>query len=181
MIINTRKICLIGICIALAVAFGYVFLIIPNVEMITATIFISGYLLGLRNGIFIGVIAEAIFSLTNPYGIPSPPLFMAQILSMGFTGLLGGLFAAVAVTNHIKTHLTFSSAGLIATVFFAFCTNLSFIISMGFSLNRFFTTILTGLHFYIVHIISNMIIFFAVVPFLIKTLKNNKTIIQIIR
>lgn len=180
MTINTKKICLIGICIALAVAVGYVFLFIPNVEMITATIFISGYLLGLRNGIFIGAAAEAIFSLTNPYGIPSPPLFIAQIISMGFTGFLGGVFRNIKLTDHIKTCFIFSSAGFIVTVFYTLCTNLSFIISMGFHINKFFTTMLTGLHFYILHVISNMIIFFVVVPFLINALRNNRILKQII-
>ncbi|MFO7891415.1 MAG: ECF transporter S component [bacterium] len=177
--INTKKICLIGICIALAVAVGYAFLLIPNIEIITATIFIAGYLLGLRNGIFIGITAEAIFSFTNPYGIPSPPLFVAQIISMGFTGFLGALFSSPEISNHIKTHLKFACAGLIATVFFAVCTNVAFIVSMGFHLDKFFSTILTGLHFYVIHIVSNMIIFFTIVPLLINKLQKNKLFKQI--
>ncbi len=175
-----KKICMIGIFIALGVAVGYVFLFIPNIEMVTATIFISGYLLGLRNGIFIGITTEAIFSLTNPYGIPSPPLFISQILSMGFTGFVGGLFSKSSISKNVKTYFKFSFAGFITTVFFALCTNLSFIYSMGFPLNKFFSTILTGLHFYIIHIVSNMIIFFTIVPLLINKLQTNKALNQII-
>jgi len=176
---KTKKVCFIGIFIALGVAVGYIFLFIPNIELVTATIFISGYVLGVRNGIFIGIAAETIFSLTNPYGIPSPPLLIAQIVSMGFAGLLGGVFSTMSFNPNIITFIKFSLAGLISTLFFALSTNLSFVISMGFQLNKFFATMLTGLHFYIIHIISNMIIFATLVPLLIHKFQNNKAINQI--
>lgn len=180
MTIKTKKICLIGICIALAIAVGYAFLLIPNIEMITATIFIAGYLLGQRNGIFIGITAEALFSLTNPYGIPSPPLFFAQIISMGFTGFLGALLSRPKISNNLKTYFIFACAGVLTTLFFSFCTNLAFILSMGFHLNKFFSTMLTGIHFYIIHIASNMIIFFSIVPLIIKKIQKNKLFKEVI-
>jgi len=177
---KTKKVCFIGIFIALGVAMGYTFLFIPNIELVTATIFIAGYLLGIRNGIFIGIATETIFSLTNPYGIPSPPLLIAQIVSMGFTGLLGGIFSTMSFNPHIRVFMRFASAGFIATLFFALSTNLSFVISMGFQLNKFFSTMLTGVHFYIIHIISNMIIFATIVPLLIHKFQHNKAMNQII-
>ncbi|MCH7955883.1 MAG: ECF transporter S component, partial [Candidatus Marinimicrobia bacterium] len=63
---STREMAMVGVLSALSVAMGYSFIFVPNIEMISASIFISGYLLGVQKGIVVGIVAESIFSAFNP-------------------------------------------------------------------------------------------------------------------
>lgn len=175
-----NKTALMGLFVALGVTLGYAFIAIPNIEMITAVIFISGYLLGGKKGLCIGIITEAIYSLTNPYGLPSLPLLTAQITAMGFTGLLGGFFGKKDTPNPVMYHIKLGAAGFIASSFFAVLTTLSFTIFMGLPFTKFAAVFLTGIHFYLIHILSNIIIFLFLVPVLLKKSKNYKFIKQFI-
>jgi len=76
---------------AACVVLGYLFMPVPNVEMITAAIFLSGLWTGPRHGLIIGLTAEALFSLSNPMGFPPPPLLAAQLAGMGLAGWTGGM------------------------------------------------------------------------------------------
>jgi len=62
---------------ALAIGVGFSLLLIPNIELITVTIFISGLTLGSAWGMLIGGTAEIIFSSLNPLGsgLSFPPTF----------------------------------------------------------------------------------------------------------
>jgi len=77
---------------ALAIGVGFSLLLIPNIELITVTIFISGLTLGSAWGMLIGGTAEIIFSSLNPLGsgLSFPPLFFSQVLSMIIIGAIGG-------------------------------------------------------------------------------------------
>ena len=78
---------------ALAVALGYTLMLIPNVELITVVVFLSGLTLGIKWGMFVGGLSEFIFSAMNPLGsgLIFPPLIAAQISSMIFIGFAGGI------------------------------------------------------------------------------------------
>ncbi|MCK4321609.1 ECF transporter S component [candidate division WOR-3 bacterium] len=82
----------IAIFTALAIAFGYILSSVPNFELITSTIFLSGALLGSSAGMIVGAISFLIFGFANPLG-PSPlPLLLAQVLGGMFTGYMGGIY-----------------------------------------------------------------------------------------
>ncbi len=57
-----------AIFVALAAALGFLLLSVPNVELVTFTVFASGVVLGRWRGALVGVLAMAIYSGANPYG-----------------------------------------------------------------------------------------------------------------
>jgi uncharacterized membrane protein len=165
----TRTAILIAICVVL----GYLFLAIPNLEMITAGIFISGVWMGAGTGALIGFLAEAIYSLSNPMGFPPPPLLIAQLISMSLVGLCGGLMRGLVYKNRYFTrkawfrHVLLASIGLMLTLIFDLLTTISFPISAGFSVQQMGITLVLGIPFMALHLVSNTLIFTLVVPVII--------------
>ena len=158
-----------GIFIALGVSLGFALITIPNVELITATIFISGYLLGIKEGIVVGLLTEALYSLLNPLGMAAPPLFIAQVLSMGITGFTGGILAKQkSRRSGIVYYFQLGLTGFLTTTIFALLTTVSFVLFINFSLNKLVASFIYGLGFYIAHILTNTIIFFTLVPTIIN-------------
>ncbi len=158
-----------GVFIALGVSLGFALINIPNVELVTATIFISGFLLGVKEGIVVGLLTEALYSLLNPFGMAAPPLFIAQVLSMGIAGFLGGILAKQkSRRSGMAYYLQLGLAGFLTTAIFALLTTLSFVLLINFSLNKLAGSFIYGLGFYIVHIVTNTIIFLTLVPTIIN-------------
>lgn len=166
-----KKISLLGVFVSLGVTLGYGFSYIPNIELVTATVFISGFLLGIRAGFLVGLLTESIYSLFNPYGAAAPPLFIAQVVSMSITGMMGGIIGKGNMGFKKRDLITFGLAGLISTVIFASLTTLSFLIFTGLSLKKLLGSFIYGLGFYITHIVSNTIIFILIVPLILNVLR----------
>ena len=84
-----------AIFVALAAALGFLLLSVPNVELVTFTVFASGVVLGRWRGALIGALAMAIYSGFNPYGsgLGVPTMFAAQLAASAFAGLMGGIMA----------------------------------------------------------------------------------------
>ncbi len=170
--ISITEIALIGIFSALAVAGAYLFISIHNIEIFTAIIFLSGLLLGQRNGMLVGVIASSIFSTFNPYGISTLPLFIAQALSRAFVGYLGGKYAKLGLDERrfwIRA-VAFGAAGLLLTWIYILLTFSSSIFSMGFSLEQLKIWFAGGIISYLILTINNSLIFALVLPFVSREL-----------
>lgn len=150
--------------IAIGVGLGFSFASIPNVEMVTATIFISGYFLGIKRGILIGIITEALYSGLNPYGMAAPPLFLAQIFSMGLAGAAGGITGQFKIGKKPAHCFFFGFIGFALTVQFAILTTLSFVLLIDYSWEKMLGSFLYGLYFYAMHILTNVVIFTLIVP-----------------
>ena len=73
---NLTKLVRAAMFAALAVGLGYSLMLVPNIELITVIIFLSGLTLGIRWGILVGAVSEFIFSAMNPLGssLMFPPL-----------------------------------------------------------------------------------------------------------
>ena len=84
-----------AIFVALAAALGFLLLSVPNVELLTFTVFASGVVLGRWRGALVGVLAMAIYSGANPYGsgLGVPTMLAGQLAASAFTGLMGGIMA----------------------------------------------------------------------------------------
>lgn len=92
-----RSVATASIFIALAVALGHLLAYVPNVELITFTVFASGVALGRWRGAAVGGAAMAIYSGLSPFGsgLAIPPLFAAQVAAAALTGFAGGATARV--------------------------------------------------------------------------------------
>lgn len=162
--------------VAVTVALGFLFIMIPNVEMVTASIFLAGYVLGSKKGVIIGIVAEFLYSMLNPYGVASPPLLLGQIISMAIVGYTGGiLYPVISKTNkQILKLVQLAIAGFGLTLLFDFLTTVSFAIFMAETLNKIIASIISsliyGVPFYLTHILVNTLIFATILPLIIKTL-----------
>jgi len=170
--LNTKDMAMVGMLSALAVALGYAFIFVPNIEMVSATIFISGYFLGVPKGILVGVIAETIYSAFNPMGsgLAFPYLFAAQIIGMSLFGAVGGFVGTWGEKDVFSKGkiVAFAFSGFVCTIIFDLLTTLSWPIAAGFEGNQIFATIALGAIFVSIHLISNTLIFAVAVPSILK-------------
>ncbi|MFQ5631047.1 MAG: ECF transporter S component, partial [bacterium] len=179
---RTRKLVTGGLFIALAVGLGYALAQFPNIEMVTAVVFLSGYFMGWRMGAFVGAIAMFIYSTFNPYGIPFLPVLAMQVLSMATSGVAGGIF--YRYLNEQKGWMqifAFALLGFSLTVLYDFLTTLGEVVMIGFSVQdfvlifqAFVARVLIGIGFYILHIFSNTVIFGALLPLILRRITVNR-------
>ena len=159
---------------ALAISVGFSLLLIPNIELITVTIFISGLTLGSAWGMLIGATAEIIFSSLNPFGsgLSFPPLFISQVLSMIIIGAIGGWLRPI----FYRTDFSYNSliglgfTGLFVTFIYDSFTTLSFPVSAGFEFAQILGIYISGLGFSFIHQVSNAIVFTVGIPRVMKYL-----------
>ena len=172
------KIAILSTFTALAVVFGYMLVYIPNIEVFTLIIFLSGFILGKKEGIFVGLLSSIIFTFFNPLGISPPPLYLYQVVHYSLTGLSGGLlrkfldnksyfkpkkdlyvFPVIALFGFVGGLITFIY-DLLSTFFGA--------ILFSQSINYFLTTYISGIVFTSIHLIGNILGFIFILPGLIQ-------------
>ncbi len=122
--------------IAFSIACGYAkLLLFPYllfVELFTVALFVSGAIVGVAWGVWIGLVARLVFSVANPLGPAHPWVLAAQVLGGAFVGLLGGLARPWLLPAEgrdepgprTQTALLLA-AGLLATVGYDLLTNLA--------------------------------------------------------
>lgn len=175
-----HKTSLTGLYIAFCTVTGFLLAPIPNIEMISLTIFFGGYLFGIWPGIIIGGTAEFLYSAFNPWGsgLAFPPLLIAQVTGMMITGAAGGIagkFVPGRVPSSLRPFL-FAIAGAFVTITFNISVTISSFQFSGFSLEQLRLTILAGMAFSLWHIISNSILFALLVPTFIRISRNLPTV-----
>ena len=174
---STRDMAMVGVLSALSVAMGYTFIFVPNVEMISASIFISGYLLGVPKGIVVAIMAETVFSAFNPMGsgLAFPFLLVSQVIGMSFFGAAGGMLGKWGekfVFTKVRIG-ALAAAGFGCTIVYDLLTTLSWPIAAGFSGNQMYATIALGAVFSSIHLISNSLIFVLIVPSILKAVNSS--------
>jgi uncharacterized membrane protein len=164
---DLRRGAVAALFVAAGVALGFALAQIPNVELVTTTIFTAGYVLGVRAGLAVGVITEGLYSFLSPYGMAAPPLFIAQIAGMAVAGLTGGLFRRSPSPRPISLAI----AGFILTLNFAVITTAAYALFMNLGRDSLWVSLGSGFLFYIAHLASNTLIFLILVPPLLRSLK----------
>jgi hypothetical protein len=89
-----RTIARVAIFSATAVAAGYLLSAIPNVELVTAIIALTGLQLGWKAGAATGILATGIYHSLNAWGFPYPPVLIAQIIVQAANGLVFGILGS---------------------------------------------------------------------------------------
>jgi len=165
-----------AIFIAVIIAVGLLFIQIPNVEMVTATIFIAGYVLGTKKGVLVALSGELIFSLLNPYGAPNPVLLAAQLISMGIVAYSGSLLYRMntQVPSFIARSIQLGLAGFIVTLIYDLLTTFSFAIILAKTPAQIIATavsgLMMGLPFTLIHLAGNTLAFAIIIPLLLNAL-----------
>jgi len=163
-----RNLILMAIFIALAVAVGQD--PIPNLELVSATIFLSGMMLGVRRGLIVGAVAMFIFSSLNAYGPAAPPLLIAQMLGMMIVGGTGG-FLQNLFGSRVPPAWLLGLIGFVLTFVYDLLTTLSAIVIVKTGVPGFLTAVATGFYFFLLHQISNTVIFAFLLPVLLRRLR----------
>ena len=178
---NLKLTIVTGLFAAVSAAMGFALIAIPNFEMITACIFLSGLLLGPMRGMLVGLLAELIFASLNPMGMSFLPLLTAQLLSMGIAGFAGGLCAnLIEITGKYKRMMTIGVIGFVITLNFDFWTTISFPLSAGFDRAQTINTLKLGIPFAIPHLLGNSAIFAILVPLVYDRVKKLIPVILIL-
>lgn len=159
--------------VAVGIALGYLLAPVPNVELVTATCFCCGYLLGPGAGLLCSMLTEALFAGFHPMGSTFGLTLVAQCLGMGSAGVLGAVARSVvgARTSVVRTVLVVLF-GALATTWFDLLTNLAFPVAAGFSIEQTMASLVLAVPFAAIHIGSNTLVFlFVVAPLLPKLLQ----------
>jgi uncharacterized membrane protein len=163
MIQRTRRATLAGLLVALIVAAGYSLAAVPNVELVTLLIFVSGFLLGRRVGPVVGAVSWGLYSLLNPMGAAVPPVLAAQLASgalVGLTGALAGPFYLERVPRPVGMLLC-GLTGLILTLLYQVAVNtaafITFVDDRG--VRAFWAFMAGGIAFTATHLVWNTAVF----------------------
>jgi hypothetical protein len=158
--------------IAVAVSLGYLLVGIPNVELVTATCFAAGYCLGSPAGVIVGAAAEFLFAGFHPMGSSFGLLLLAQMIGMALAGFVGGKMAGfLAAPQSFFSRRILLISGAFLTLIYDLLTNLAFPIQAGFSFSQTLVTLVAGVGFAAIHIISNSLVFSIVLPKVLSQLK----------
>ncbi|MFX0199942.1 MAG: ECF transporter S component [Candidatus Hodarchaeota archaeon] len=161
------NVALIAILAALAIGGNYALSAIPNVELSSVMVFLSGFLFGPLIGILTGLIAMTIYQLWNPWGAFLPPIGFAVIGCTMFIGLVGGIlgrnFQLSATRGKIplRWYLWPAFFGVTITLFYDLVTNLVYSITFGIP---FVIAFITGLPFMVLHMVTNSFLFGLLTP-----------------
>jgi uncharacterized membrane protein len=145
---------------------------VPNVELVTAVCFASGFLLGPAAGLITGGLTEALFAGFNPLGSSMGLLLVAQVIGMSLAGLMGALVSRLCNrTVGFRYVATVVGFGFLTTVLFDILTNLAFPVMAGFSFSQYVVTMVAAVPFAAIHLVSNTLVFLFVVAPLLPRLR----------
>ncbi|MHA1478494.1 MAG: hypothetical protein ACTSPU_09875, partial [Promethearchaeota archaeon] len=174
------RISLIGTFTALAIVLGYTLAYIPNIEVFTLMIFLSGFIMNKKEGAIIGLLSASIFTFFNPLGPSPPPLFIYQLIHYSTTGVLGGLtkdflrnkeyFKPTEDLYLFRIMLLFGFLGAIITFIFDILSTLFGGFTVSITIDYFITAYLLGIVFTTVHLIGNVLVFVFLLPGLIQVI-----------
>ncbi len=151
----SRRIAFVAAFAALAVAFGFLLAAVPNIELMTLTVFLGGAVCGVRDGALVGLAATAVFSLLNPWGVAFPLVFVGQLTGMASVGAAGGLWAPRHPKRPGHLSVVLGALGLGLTAIYDLLTNLG----LGLHVGRILPTVVGGVPFMALHVASNAAVF----------------------
>ncbi len=168
------RIVLVSTFTALAIVLGYLLAYLPNIELFMLTIFLSGFILGKRDGMIVGFFSSFIFSTFNPIGASPLPLLLFQLTHYSIVGLIGALTNASLKNRSFFTQdedlyklsvmVIFGFIGAIITTSFQVFSSLVHVLSFLGSIDGFLPYFLSGIPFTIVHILGNTLGFIFILP-----------------
>jgi len=172
------RIALVGTFTALSVVLGYLLAYIPNIEIFTLMIFLSGFVLNKRYGALIGLLSSIIFTFFNPLGPSPPPLFIYQLIHYSLTGVSGALTKNFMTNREFfkpkedlyvyQVLVIFGIVGGILTFVFDILSTLFGGFTVSITIDYFIATYLFGLVFTTIHLIGNILVFVFLLPGLIQ-------------
>lgn len=162
---KTRKALLASLLISVTVAFGYALAGVPNVELMTLSVFVAGYLLGGRLGVVVGAVSIAAHSLFNPMGAALPPLLIAQIIGFAIVGFAGTIGRLIVARRPRWLGIVLSGVlGFAVTFVYDVLTNVGafYSITGAGAPASLVTFVVAGMAFMVMHLVWNTVLFLVV-------------------
>lgn len=163
---------------ALTTAAGYALAGVPNVELVTLLIFVSGFLLGAKLGAAVGAVSWSAHSLFNPLGAAVPPVYAAQVFSGVLVGCTGGLLGRrlVNIRSRLAASLAAGFTGLALTLVFQLLVNTAFFFTFTHdgAAKALYKYLLAGVAFTLTHLVWNAAVFTVVLPPLLSVLDRHR-------
>ena len=161
-----RKIVLSALFTALSVTLGYMLAGVPNVELMTLCVFLSGVFLGPNLGAVVGALSILFYSIFNPFGPALPPLIIAQVCAFSLIGFSGGLLRRYIRSGDRRAAMISAASGLVLTLVYDLLTTVATgLIALG--VQGFFKGItgvfIAGSGLVAIHVLTNTAIFAIVV------------------
>lgn len=154
-----------GLLAAVAAAAGFALAGVPNVELVTFVVCVSGVLYGPGVGVVVGVVGEALFSLGNPLGPAPPMLLVGQVAGMAAAGVLGGGVGRLSFPrDRVLSAVAWGTVGVIATLIFHVATDGTYALMARLT----WAYLLAGVPFYLVHLVSNAVLFAVAMPLVVE-------------
>jgi uncharacterized membrane protein len=161
---HTRRVLTGSLLTAATVAMGFALAGVPNVELMTLMVFVTGFLLGARGGAVVGAVSIGLHSVLNPFGAAMPPLLAAQIGAFAVIGACGGWIAPrIASGSRLAAAVLAGVSGALLTLFYDALTNVAvfFTITGEHAPASIVQFVVGGLTFAIMHVVWNTAIFAA--------------------
>lgn len=176
--LRTSRVALTAVFVALAAALGFLLVSVPNVELVTFTVFAAGAVLGRSGGALVGALAFATFSGLNPHGsgLGFPPLYVAQIAASAAAGFAGGASAPLwrgggPPRGPVFLALAGGGFGLGLTVVYQGAVIIGLAVASPELRVGFLAAVVSNAFFSTVHILSNTVLFAILVPAVLPRLK----------
>jgi hypothetical protein len=130
---------------------------IPNLEVLTLVVVLSGVLLGATGGAMVGSLTMLVYSLLNPYGAVHPLVTVAQVAGEALAGLAGGALAALRIERlgQWPRALAMGALAVVVTLMFDLVTN----VATGVVFGQLKLTLLGGIPFALWHTGWNVVLF----------------------
>ena len=151
---NTKKISLIAILTATAIATNYLMIGAANIKFMDLIVFTSGYLLGSKLGATTGILVWLVYGVINPYGF-SLPVWVATIIGETMFGIAGGYFSSQQIEG-IGFDPWTAATGFLVTLVYDVFTNIVSGATVGIPIR---IALLTGIPFMLAHTVSNAVFF----------------------
>lgn len=153
---------------------------IPNVEAFSAFLFIGGYTLGGVYGVSAAVIASLMYFGFNPQGGIFPPLLIAQMLGASLFAVAGNIYRHLdyKIVNQNSTikRASLSLIATVVTVIYDLLTNIAYPLTTGQGFKGIIVVLAAGIPFSAVHILSNMVFFYFLIPPLLELVRRHRLI-----
>ncbi len=151
---------------ALAYVLALISIYIPNVSLSFIAVFACGALFGSKSGVSAGGVGMFLWTVFNPYGMAAVPVMIAQVIGMMAVGGLGGAVAKSSVTRSfgLRGFWIFGLMGLLSGFVY------QFVVSgvNAWLFGPFRESLIAGLGFSLLTIVSNAAIFTAAYPVIVK-------------
>lgn len=148
---------------------------IPNVELVTFLVFVSGFLLGPARGALVGAAGMGAHSLFNVMGAAPPPVWVAQWVcyaGVGVAGALAGPWLA-RVENRVVAAAAAALMGVALVLAYQVAANAAAWAAFATGVDLWLY-VWGGILFAGVHVVWNALVFMLAVPPTLRVLDRQR-------